>query len=97
MSKKQKQKAHIDNWSLHFGGTIHVDHPELTRFVLHGDVQGHPNPDLPDGEYIYTSHIEVLDLVNKICETRNTRYTLGAPDIGNIKSDLIPVVGGIPR
>jgi hypothetical protein len=60
-----KQKATLKNW---------VKHPFLNSLL--GEVYGHPDKDLPDGELITTSTIVNLDRDNKTAETLNTIYTL---------------------
>jgi hypothetical protein len=61
-------RAKLDNW------VVRMAHPAGT-ICLGGDVMGHPNPRLEDGDRIWTS--QVLSWTGRTVRTRNTTYTLG--------------------
>ncbi len=68
----------IENWSV----CTHKDNiwtaPEIQVKFLKGTVYGHPV--FPDGQEVYTSSLVLLDIPNKIAETRNSSYVLGEID-----------------
>lgn len=76
ITKEIKQKAILRNWT-HYpagGGRFDRDFNHLE-----GNVYGHPDPWLPDGEYIATSMVLWIDLSLRVAETRNTVYILEGP------------------
>lgn len=61
-----RQTATLRNW-FHAGGR------------LHGQVYGHPDPRLPDGEPVTTSRVVEIDEHAGWAKTLNTDYTLEGP------------------
>jgi hypothetical protein len=51
--------------------------PELIKKRLSGNIHNDEKGRFSDGEYITTSSIQEIDLVNKVARTRNTIYELG--------------------
>ena len=72
-----KPRVRIEDWSTTSSGQDHV-HPELRDRSLHGKVYGHPSFD--GGECITSSSLVSMDLKNKLAESRNTIFELGAID-----------------
>jgi hypothetical protein len=62
----EKKKAKLNNWS---------KCPFSESLI--GNVEGHYNSELSDGEKVRTSRIVKLDEENNTAETLNTIYTLG--------------------
>lgn len=67
---EERQTARLENW-------IKYGPPESSWFC--GNVYDHPNPDLPDGMWVYTSRILSISDDNKSAKTKNTDYALGEP------------------
>lgn len=77
MEKPEKPIVRIENWAV-VGSVIFRGFRELERGQrLMGDVMGHTN--LRNGS-IYTSAILNVDLGNRLVETHNSIYELGAVD-----------------
>ena len=74
----EKPRVYLDQWAMQIGGSITpYAAPETYRYVLMGTVRDHP--EIEDGEFVTTSHIEDLDLEAGTCETKNTLYILETP------------------
>ena len=72
--------AILKNWSVR-GRTLNpYAAPETLRYVLCGEVYGHP--DFKDGEFVTTSSIRE-NIMNYV-STQNTVYELGEPDVSYI-------------
>ena len=72
---RQEQAARRDDWHAYVAqGAVESGGPGV-RLHLMGEVTGHPNPDIADGEPIRTS--QVLSWRGRTVKTRNTTYVLG--------------------
>lgn len=69
----------IENWSIRSMDNIYTA-PECKVKILAGDIFGHPNPFIMEGEPSTTSPLLALDLAHRWARTRNTQYELGVPD-----------------
>lgn len=67
----------IENWSMFTDDTPFLA-PELRKMYLQGNVYNHEN--FEDGQFVYTSSIQDIDLENGRVNTRNTIYQLGKID-----------------
>jgi hypothetical protein len=67
----------LENWSLIMDDSNPYQAPELRKIRLQGEV--FDREDFNDGDFIHTSSVQELDLVNNIARTRNTVYELGKP------------------
>lgn len=72
-----KERVRIENWAIVNIPNSPYQAPELVKPQLTGDIFGHPKH--IDGKKVTTSIVVSLDISNKICETENTSYVLGAP------------------
>jgi len=73
----------LENWSV-LAPTDPYTPPENCGSMLHGEVYGHPNKNLLDGDYIRTNiiiHVEGRNATTK----SGTVYELGEPDPGYLK------------
>lgn len=69
--------SRIENWSIGHSGDEYTA-PELRIQQLFGTVYDHEV--LDDGTDIRSSSVTKIDLPNRIIATRNSTYSLGAPD-----------------
>lgn len=67
----------MDDWSILYYGDVY-EAPELRDNILRGAI--HNDIRFDDGEYIRTSRITKIDLVDGFIQTRNTKYKLGKVD-----------------
>ncbi len=74
---------HLENWSIISRRNVPYSAPEILISQLIGTVSGHPK--IPDGNLVTTSMIKDIDFEANTATTRNTEYTLGAPDSHWIK------------
>ena len=72
---RQLEAARLDNWGVRMAQVAVEYGGPVVTLCLGGDVTGHPNPRLEDGERIWTS--QVLSWTGRTVRTRNTTYTLG--------------------
>lgn len=67
----------IENWSVVRDNSDLNVPPERRPGLLHGEVYAHPYK--KDGTHVTTSAIVALNLIDRTCVTRSSRYRLGKP------------------
>lgn len=74
--------ATVKNWSIATDNNGFTA-PELTRYILQGNIYDDSRRAFPDGTPIYTSSIRSITdcSTHKLVETRNTVYTVCADDV----------------
>lgn len=55
--------------------------PELMKLRMSGNIHDDEKKRFTDGDYITTSSLQEIDLINKIARTKNTIYELGIMSI----------------
>lgn len=65
----------LENWGMITVNTSPYEAPELSKFILVGEVYGSERFD--DGQYIRTSHITGIDSNENVLTSSGSRYKLG--------------------
>ena len=67
----------LENWCIVIDEVSPYTAPELLKVRMSGNIHNDEKDRFADGDYVTTSSLQEIDLINKIARTRNTTYELG--------------------